>query len=201
MSDNENGNSASGAKDGDNIYAGVSNKPIASHTEFGTSQYEADSSDDIALKKVTKMAEVALKVRKQELHGFDQKNFILHQHFIRKDYNACKALIKEMADEYLEMCEYPFYIRGKISRVEGNLREALIWFERTRSVNPQNAVYLREIGRLNFLLGNHAKAAEIFLDAIKLNQFDWKLFYWRAMALYHIKQDSDSARKEMALRT
>lgn len=40
------------------------------------------------------MAEVALKVRKQELHGFDQKNFILHQHFIRKDYNACKALIK-----------------------------------------------------------------------------------------------------------
>lgn len=46
-------------------------------------------------------------------------------------------------------------------------------FERTRSVNPQNAVYLREIGRLNFLLGNHAKAADIFLDAIKLNQFDW----------------------------
>lgn len=55
MSDNEIGNSASGAKGGDNIYAGVSNKPIASHAEFETSQYEADSSDDIALKKVTKL--------------------------------------------------------------------------------------------------------------------------------------------------
>lgn len=32
-----------------------------------------------------------------------------------------------MADEYSEMCEYPFCIRGKIARMEGNFREALIW--------------------------------------------------------------------------
>lgn len=40
-------------------------------------------------------------------------------------------------------------------------------------MNPLNGTYVREIGCLYFLLGNHAKASEIFLDAIKLNDKDW----------------------------
>ncbi|KAL3982441.1 TPR repeat family protein [Acanthocheilonema viteae] len=138
---------------------------------------------------------VAAKSKKRELQGFDRRNFILHQRFIRRDFNACKALIKEMADEYSEMCEYPFCIRGKIARMEGNFREALMWYEKAQLVNPLNGAYMREIGCLHFLLGRHAKASEVFLDAIKLNEKDWKSYYWRAMALYHIKQDSESALK------
>uniref|UniRef100_A0A915PIT2 TPR_REGION domain-containing protein n=1 Tax=Setaria digitata TaxID=48799 RepID=A0A915PIT2_9BILA len=116
---------------------------------------------------------VIAKDKKRELYGFDRRNFILHQHFIRRDFNACKALIKEMTDEYSEMCEYPFCIRGKIARIEGNFRESLIWFGKAQSVNPLNGVYLREIGCLHFLLGSHVKASEVFLDAIKLNENDW----------------------------
>ncbi|VDM96433.1 unnamed protein product [Thelazia callipaeda] len=137
----------------------------------------------------------AVNIQKRELQCFDRKNFILHQHFIRRDFSACKALIKEMSDDYKCMSEYPFYVRGKIARIEGNFREALYWFEKARSLNPMNCTYLREIGRLHFLLGNHVKAAEIFLDAIKLDGKEWKLYYWRALALYHIKQDSDSVLK------
>lgn len=37
---------------------------------------------------------VAAKSKKRELQGFDHRNFILHQRFIRRDFIACKALIK-----------------------------------------------------------------------------------------------------------
>uniref|UniRef100_A0A1I7W0Y0 TPR Domain containing protein n=1 Tax=Loa loa TaxID=7209 RepID=A0A1I7W0Y0_LOALO len=159
--------------------------------EKKTDSTELDS--DMAVKVAREKA--TAKTRERELQGFDRENFILHQRFIRRDFIACKALIKEMADKYSEMCEYPFCIRGKIARMEGNFREALIWFEKAQLVNPLNGVYVREIGCLYFLLGNHIKASEVFLDAIKLNDKDWKSYYWRAMALYHTKQDSESALK------
>uniref|UniRef100_A0A183D9Z9 TPR_REGION domain-containing protein n=1 Tax=Gongylonema pulchrum TaxID=637853 RepID=A0A183D9Z9_9BILA len=135
---------------------------------------------------VFRIAELAEKSKKQEFRGFERRNFILHQHLIRKDFSACKALVKEMADEYCELCEYPFYIRGKIARIEGNLREALMWFERARSVNPQNSTYLWEIGRINFLFGNHAKAADIFLDASKLDPCNWVTLFSVIESKYRI---------------
>ncbi|KAM3725504.1 Bardet-Biedl syndrome 4 protein [Dirofilaria immitis] len=172
---------------------GVKNKLISPGNDLSAHQENVERNGGIMLKVAS--GKIVAKSKKRELQGFDRRNFILHQHFIRRNFNACKALIKEMADEYSEMCEYPFCIRGKIARIEGSFREALIWFEKAQSVNPLNSVYTREIGCIYFLLGNHIKASEVFLDAIKLDEKDWKSYYWRAMALYHIKQDSESALK------
>ncbi|VIO86955.1 Uncharacterized protein BM_BM4542 [Brugia malayi] len=169
---------------------GVKNKPTSPRSDLDALQGRTEFNGDMLLK-----GKVIAKSKKRELQGLDRRNFILHQRFVRRDFNACKALVKEMADEYSEMCEYPFCIRGKIARMEGNFREALIWFEKAQLVNPLSAVYMREIGRLYFLLGSHIKASEVFLDSIKLNRKDWKSYYLRAMALYHIKQDSESTFK------
>uniref|UniRef100_A0A8R1XV39 TPR_REGION domain-containing protein n=1 Tax=Onchocerca volvulus TaxID=6282 RepID=A0A8R1XV39_ONCVO len=179
MSDDEEENGNNNRSDSTNsMNIGVKNKFITLENDLGQDNVERNGDT------VPKVAsgKIVAKTKKRELHGFDRRNFILHHHFIRRDFNACKALIKEMADECGELCEYPFFTRGKIARIEGNFREALTWFGKAQSVNPSNAVYTREIGCLHFLLGNHIKASE-------------KSYYWRAMALYHIKQDSESALK------
>lgn len=51
-------------------------------------------------------------------------------------------------------------------------KERLYSFEKARSLRPQKSNYPREIGHIQFLLGNHKKAAEILLEAIKLNPSD-----------------------------
>ncbi|VDM23317.1 unnamed protein product [Wuchereria bancrofti] len=191
MSDDGDENSTSdGGRTVSFVKLGVKNKPTSPGSDLDALQGSTEFNGDMLLKE-----KVIAKSKKRELQGLDRRNFILHQRFVRRDFNACKALVKEMADEYSEMCEYPFCIRGKIARMEGDFREALIWFEKAQLVNPVSGVYMREIGRLYFLLGSHIKASEVFLDSIKLNKKDWKSYYLRAMALYHIKQDSESTFK------
>lgn len=47
----------------------------------------------------------------------------------RQNKNLKMLGLQELLDEYEELCEYPTYIRGKIARIEGELNEALIWFD------------------------------------------------------------------------
>ncbi|VDD89968.1 unnamed protein product [Enterobius vermicularis] len=73
----------------------------------------------------------------------------------------------ESLDECKQLCDYPMYIRGKIAQIEGELDKALYWFENALALSPQNAIYLSRIGQVNFLLGNHEKAAEILLKSVE----------------------------------
>ncbi|VDN59437.1 unnamed protein product [Dracunculus medinensis] len=172
---------------------------------------ESSENDDEQEEKKSKqqvMFEPPNSKKPMNLSVFDRRNFLIHQYYIRKDFNSCKALIKEILEECNELYDYPIYIRGKIAIVEKELimalecnrevtnfinKERLYSFEKARSLRPQKSNYPREIGHIQFLLGNHKKAAEILLEAIKLNPSDTKAYYWRAMALYHIDQSDESA--------
>ena len=45
---------------------------------------------------------------------FERKNWLLHMHYIRRDFDFCKILIKEMLIETDDMCEYARYVLGSV---------------------------------------------------------------------------------------
>jgi hypothetical protein len=49
-----------------------------------------------------------------EIPLYERKNWLLHLHYIRKDYNTCKALIEELLTESNGQCEYAIYVKGMI---------------------------------------------------------------------------------------
>lgn len=48
-----------------------------------------------------------------EVPVFERKNWLLHMHYIRRDFETCKILIKEMLIETDDMCEYARYVLGE----------------------------------------------------------------------------------------
>lgn len=47
-----------------------------------------------------------------ELPVIERRNWLLHHHFLRQEWDACKALIKEQLDETRGSCEYASFIKG-----------------------------------------------------------------------------------------
>ncbi|KIH61141.1 tetratricopeptide repeat protein [Ancylostoma duodenale] len=93
----------------------------------------------------------------------------------------------------LEQCsnqsEYAFYMRGMIARAEGELEDALSWFNKALAISANSTVYLVNIGRVYFLMGNHTLAVEYLEKAVKGNPNDSKAYYWLARSIYHLDTD------------
>uniref|UniRef100_A0A0M3IEF7 Mitochondrial import inner membrane translocase subunit tim9 n=1 Tax=Ascaris lumbricoides TaxID=6252 RepID=A0A0M3IEF7_ASCLU len=122
----ENVENADGAMSVGDMYAGTTSEPL--HKESDLESTRATTPDDeFTEKKPKKSVIVDPKKKIPELTTFDRRNFLLHQYYIQRDFSSCKALIKEMLDESKGMNEYAAYVRGKIARMEGNLRESLEW--------------------------------------------------------------------------
>ena len=47
-----------------------------------------------------------------ELPIFERRNWLIHLHYIRKEFETCKTLIKEQLEESNGMCEYAVYVQG-----------------------------------------------------------------------------------------
>uniref|UniRef100_A0A8C0JAX7 Uncharacterized protein n=1 Tax=Chelonoidis abingdonii TaxID=106734 RepID=A0A8C0JAX7_CHEAB len=47
-----------------------------------------------------------------ELPILERRNWLIHLHYIRKDYDTCKIAIKEQLHETQGMCEYAVYVQG-----------------------------------------------------------------------------------------
>uniref|UniRef100_A0A8C9LKX7 Uncharacterized protein n=1 Tax=Piliocolobus tephrosceles TaxID=591936 RepID=A0A8C9LKX7_9PRIM len=43
----------------------------------------------------------------------EKQNWLIHLHYIRKDYEACKDIIKEQLQETQGLCDYAIYVQGK----------------------------------------------------------------------------------------
>uniref|UniRef100_A0A8D0YN74 BBSome complex member BBS4 n=1 Tax=Sus scrofa TaxID=9823 RepID=A0A8D0YN74_PIG len=103
----------------------------------------------------------------------EKQNWLIHLHYIRKDYEACKAIIKEQLQETQGLCEYAIYVQALIFRLEGNIQESLELFQTCAILSPQCADNLKQVARSLFLLGKHKAATEVYNEAAKLNQKDW----------------------------
>jgi hypothetical protein len=47
-----------------------------------------------------------------KLPSLDGLNWLLHLHYTRKDFKACKEIIKEQLASSNGMCEYALYVHG-----------------------------------------------------------------------------------------
>ncbi|XP_074184338.1 BBSome complex member BBS4 isoform X5 [Rhinolophus sinicus] len=118
----------------------------------------------------------------------EKQNWLIHLHYIRKDYEACKAVIKEQLQETQGLCEYAIYVQALILRLEGNIRESLELFQTCAVLSPQSADNLKQVARSLFLLGKHKAATEVYIEAAKLNQKDWEICHNLGVCYIYLKQ-------------
>uniref|UniRef100_A0A8C6ZPU9 Uncharacterized protein n=1 Tax=Nothoprocta perdicaria TaxID=30464 RepID=A0A8C6ZPU9_NOTPE len=107
-----------------------------------------------------------------ELPILERNNWLIYLLYVRKDYEACKALIKEQLQESHGMCEYAVYVQALIFRLEGKIQESLELFQSCSILNPRSADNLKQVAR-SFLLGKHKAAIEVYNEAAKLSEQDW----------------------------
>ncbi|XP_031784339.1 Bardet-Biedl syndrome 4 protein isoform X1 [Nasonia vitripennis] len=113
-----------------------------------------------------------------EIPAVESKNWLLHRHYTRHEYRICKALIEKELKEHAERTEYPNYLKGLILRKEGRVQDSLDCFQKCYNVNPTNVNNAKQIAKSLFLLGDHKRAIEVFLEAEKMvDSPDWEIHY------------------------
>nr|XP_056721849.1 Bardet-Biedl syndrome 4 protein [Euleptes europaea] len=122
-----------------------------------------------------------------ELPILEKRNWLIHLHYIHKDYETCKIAIKEQLQESHGMCEYAIYVQALIFRLEGKIQESLELFQTCAILSPQSADNLKQVARSLFLLGKHKAAIEVYSDAAKLNRKDWETFHNLGVCYMHLK--------------
>ncbi|XP_059801858.1 Bardet-Biedl syndrome 4 protein isoform X2 [Hypanus sabinus] len=122
-----------------------------------------------------------------ELPILERRNWLIHLHYIRKDYETCKAIIKEQLQETQGMCEYAVYVQALIFRLEGKIQESFELFQTCAILNPQNVDNLKQVARSLYLLGKHKAAIEVYSDAAKLNERDWEISHNLGVCFMHLK--------------
>ncbi|KAL3116707.1 hypothetical protein niasHT_000785 [Heterodera trifolii] len=131
----------------------------------------------------------------------DRLNPLLFRLFVRGQFAQCKQKIQELLGESPEiLCEFALVLRGQIAREEGELRESVGWFSRALRHNPNSAKILLELGKSHYLLAEHRKAIELFTKSLEQNEkkngnANWKLYYWQSLAVYHVFQPPECAKK------
>ncbi|CAL8381307.1 unnamed protein product [Arctogadus glacialis] len=110
-----------------------------------------------------------------ELPILERRNWLIHLHYIRKDYGTCKAIIKDQLQETNAMCEYAIYVQALILRLEGKIQQSLELFQSCAILSPTNADNLKQVARSLFLLGKHKAAIEVYHEAARLNDKDWEI--------------------------
>uniref|UniRef100_A0A8C2EXL9 Bardet-Biedl syndrome 4 n=1 Tax=Cyprinus carpio TaxID=7962 RepID=A0A8C2EXL9_CYPCA len=110
-----------------------------------------------------------------DLPILERSNWLIHLHYIRKDYETCKAIIKEQLHETQGMCEYAVYVQALIMRLEGKIQHSLELFQSCAILNPQSSDNLKQVARSLFLLAKHKAAIEVYNEAARLNQKDWEI--------------------------
>ncbi|XP_048828166.1 Bardet-Biedl syndrome 4 protein [Brienomyrus brachyistius] len=131
-----------------------------------------------------------------ELPILERRNWLIHLHYIRKDYETCKTIIKEQLQETQGMCEYAIYVQALILRLEGKIQQSLELFQSCAVLNPHSADNLKQVARSLFLLGKHKASIEVYNEAARLNQKDWEISHNLAVCYMYTK-DFRSAEKQL----
>lgn len=148
--------------------ADASSNPTPGREASSSKEGAPKSSSDRRIIRGTKAPDIPI---------YERKNWLIHLHYIRKDFETCKVLIRELLDETDDMCEYGLYILGLIYRQEGDVQMSLEQFRKAVHLNPNNASSMKQAARSLFLLGKHKSAMEGYAEASKMNPRDWELLH------------------------
>uniref|UniRef100_A0ABM0MBG2 Bardet-Biedl syndrome 4 protein-like n=1 Tax=Saccoglossus kowalevskii TaxID=10224 RepID=A0ABM0MBG2_SACKO len=157
---------------------------------FPLQSKEEKKADEALLSLPTKIPEPTLKPKTKkapELPIFERRNWLIHLHYVRKEFNTCKSLIKEQLEETQGMCEYAVYVQGLIKRMEGRIQESLELFQTCSLLNSQSTDNLKQVARSLFLLGRHKAAIDVYNEAAKLSQRDWEVSHNMGICYMYLK--------------
>ncbi|XP_054692160.1 Bardet-Biedl syndrome 4 protein isoform X2 [Grus americana] len=128
-----------------------------------------------------------LKKVSPELPVLERKNWLIYLLYVRRDYDECKAVIKEQLQESHGLCEYAVYVQALIFRLEGKIQESLELFQTCSILNPRSADNLKQVARSLFLLGKHKAAIEVYNEAAKLDEKDWEISHNLGVCYMYLK--------------
>ncbi|ELU12061.1 hypothetical protein CAPTEDRAFT_94608, partial [Capitella teleta] len=122
-----------------------------------------------------------------ELAIFERRNWLIHLHFVRKEYDTCKVIVKEQLAETNGMCEYAVYVQALILRQEGRIQESLELFQTCTLLNPQSVDNLKQVARSLFLLARHKAAIDVYNEAAKMTEGDWEISHNKGVCYMYLK--------------
>ncbi|XP_066943258.1 Bardet-Biedl syndrome 4 protein-like isoform X4 [Macrobrachium rosenbergii] len=132
-----------------------------------------------------------------ELQTIERRNWLIHLHYVRKEFELCKQLIREQLDETRGMCEYANYVQGLILRQEGKIQESFELFQLCNILNPSSIENIKQMARALFLLGRHKLAVEAYIQAEnKCDKADWEIHHNLGVCYMHLKE-YDNAREQL----
>ncbi|CAM1308551.1 BBS4 (predicted) [Pycnogonum litorale] len=130
-----------------------------------------------------------------ELPAVERRNWLIHLHFVRKDFDICKSLINEQLEETFNHCEYALYIKAMILRNEGRIQDSLSLFQKCWKLN-RSAENLKQIGRSLYLLGRKKAAVEAYTEALQSDTGNWTIM--SKIGLCHLDLgEYDEAKKHL----
>ena len=87
-----------------------------------------------------------------ELPTLERRNWLIHNHYVRKEFDTCKAIIRSQLEETHGMCEYANYVQGLILRQEGKIQESLEMFQICNILNPNSADHIKQMARSLYVI-------------------------------------------------
>ncbi|KAH8019859.1 hypothetical protein HPB51_022960 [Rhipicephalus microplus] len=116
--------------------------------------------------------------------SIDRKNWLIHMHFVRREFDICKALIKEMLAETKGYCEYALYVQeaiqqsprdetfvalGELHIANDDIKSAINVFRKAVENNPESAELNTKLGLLYMQCNMYPKAFERLGAALASN--------------------------------
>eukprot|EP00823_Brevimastigomonas_motovehiculus_P007131 TRINITY_DN6147_c0_g1_i1.p1 TRINITY_DN6147_c0_g1~~TRINITY_DN6147_c0_g1_i1.p1 ORF type:complete len:482 (-),score=97.88 TRINITY_DN6147_c0_g1_i1:103-1548(-) len=121
-----------------------------------------------------------------------KSNGLIHQLYVRQEYDECLKLIESELKVNNQQAEYPLYVKALIYRQRGQIQESLSLFQQATALNPHNIANLKQVGRSLYLLGKHKQAVEVYDEAQRLGVEDWEVYHNKGLCYMYLKQYTDA---------
>lgn len=131
-----------------------------------------------------------------EIPLFERRNWLIHLHYVQREFDKCKFLIRELLSESGGMCEYAVYVQALILRQEGKIQESLELFQTCTLLSPQSSDNLKQVARSLFLLARHKAAIDVYNEAAKLSERDWEVAHNQGVCYMYLR-DFEKAKQSL----
>ncbi|XP_012225812.1 Bardet-Biedl syndrome 4 protein isoform X2 [Linepithema humile] len=123
-----------------------------------------------------------------DIPAIESRNWLLHRHYIRHEYSACKLLIEQELTKS-DGHEYANYLKGLILRKEGKIQDSLDCFQTAYNVNSTNIDNVKQIAKSLLIMGSHKRAIDAYTEAEKISALpDWEIYYGLGEAYIKLNQ-------------
>lgn len=117
----------------------------------------------------------------------EKVNVLLHNFYVRQEFDACLELIGAHLRDVNNVSEYPLYVKALIKRHKGNIQESLSLFQAATALSPTNVENLKQVGRSLYLLGRHKAAIEVYDEAQRICPNEWELWHQKGLCFTYLK--------------